>query len=149
MGILCATVYGDRRYNDVQSLDHPPSKHHLVPVHLLERLPWIPHTAHRQVAWEFLRMPTLSNEAIITIVTLVTTCPPSVALIWNFIRRRRRAQQAIQNGEFKSPTSLALPVTDVVPVAGVELHSLPHQVFVNQVNLLVPRPGLVHLSKRG
>jgi hypothetical protein len=35
----------------------------------------------------------LTPEAVIGLVTLLTTCPPSLLLLWNWFNRRRRAKQ--------------------------------------------------------
>ena len=94
-------------------------------------------------------MASFSNEAIIAIVTLVTTIPSSVLVIWHLIRRRRRIGWGQEErSKFHGVLShIARPLINST-AEQLEHLSLPPQVFIDHVNLLVAQPGLAYLPDR-
>jgi hypothetical protein len=53
-------------------------------------------------------MPEFSAEAVIAVVGVVTTLPPSVALLWHGVRRQRQRRdgQAEQDSQYETSASL-------------------------------------------
>jgi hypothetical protein len=91
-------------------------------------------------------MPTLSNEAIIAIVTLTTTFLPSSGIIWHLVMTRRR-NQLIQDQSMCMNAKCILGSTYLQRI-DIELGLLPtlHERVTDQVDKDMIRPESVHLE---
>jgi hypothetical protein len=48
----------------------------------------------------------LSTEAVISLVTLITTAPPALLVLWAYFRRQRLAVDTRESATFTSPFPL-------------------------------------------
>ncbi|KAH8643040.1 hypothetical protein IG631_00503 [Alternaria alternata] len=98
-------------------------------------------------------MPSLSNEAIIAIVTLFVACPPSVVLIWHLVRRyqsKSLRQDGVESASHSTANSTTSTTNNMMgSTAHPTAQPTPHtrtiatinQLFMGNINITLPCPN--------